>query len=148
MTGDEAYARRLAMSQGVAPAPTLNPVSSAPPPTETGEEAFQRRLALSQTAGIAAPTANFQAPERSESPASASAFTMPSAPERSLGEADRQTVDPNKLKQAQNAAAAVLAKFAKLAPTIPTDAKSGGEANTPDASARYVLPDDSPPKKQ
>ncbi|EIN08051.1 hypothetical protein PUNSTDRAFT_104276 [Punctularia strigosozonata HHB-11173 SS5] len=52
MTGDEAYQRRLAMSQGL---------SSAPPPDMTGDEAYQRRLAMSQP-GFVKPAAPPTAP--------------------------------------------------------------------------------------
>lgn len=70
LTGDEAFQRRLAMSQRARsppltesphppPAHTLQdePKPHIPPPTETGEEAYLRRLAMSTLNRSAAPAA-------------------------------------------------------------------------------------------
>ncbi|KAJ7219198.1 hypothetical protein GGX14DRAFT_435051, partial [Mycena pura] len=89
LTGDDAYQRRLAMSDSKrppspVPAPDYSPTaqdddipsiipglslgttSAAPPPAETGDEAYLRRVAMASVTRPAPPSA--PAPERSPSP--------------------------------------------------------------------------------
>ncbi|KZV99103.1 hypothetical protein EXIGLDRAFT_712472 [Exidia glandulosa HHB12029] len=88
LTGDEAYARRLAMSQGralPAPAPAPTPRSPSPPAAvlapvdiETGDEVYAGRLGLGAATVSSAPLLNPRAP--AFAPAVSTPIPMPMPP--------------------------------------------------------------------
>ena len=142
MSGEEVYARRLALSQSI-----VAPRASSPDPlpiAETGEEAYQRRLAMSQVRGIPVPVhERAPAPVREPSPAqetepplSFNPFAPPSVPppppvpmQPSSGTGVQEPDFEARLKHSREAAAAVAARLAKLAASAPTE-------NTEDTSTK------------
>ncbi|KAF9480115.1 hypothetical protein BDN70DRAFT_920768 [Pholiota conissans] len=140
LTGDEAYQRRLAMSQQRmrSPPPTESPHPPSrqlqdenkpfvPPPTETGEEAYLRRLAMStmnRTQTAPAPQAipaylpppAFVLPDRPRSasppPLAFNPFAPPSVPPPPPGP---PAAISNALDERIKAAAAIAAKLSALA---------------------------------
>ncbi|KAL5529000.1 hypothetical protein ACEPAG_4974 [Sanghuangporus baumii] len=128
MTGEEAYARRLAMSQGIT-APR-NP--SPAPVAEIGDEAYQRRLALSQAMvmPVSTPTAPRVPTPLPEEELSLNSFASPPVPPPPAAEpahsaASNVTQNPDfeeRVKHSREAAAAVAARLAKLAASAPPEA--------------------------
>ncbi|KAI5119082.1 hypothetical protein M0805_004855 [Coniferiporia weirii] len=125
MTGDEAYARRLALSKGISIGPAT---VSALPPAETGDEAYLRRMRMSQSQPQISPSPvpRHVTPEaeprsepevESERPSlSFNPFAPPSVPPPAGASGDTQ--DPEfeaRVKSSREAAAAVAARLAKLA---------------------------------
>ncbi|KAI0806920.1 hypothetical protein C8Q74DRAFT_1225063 [Fomes fomentarius] len=133
MTGDEAYQRRLAISQGVAPVPSSSfgsssnddapepdmtrspPSPQLPPPAslvttaQTGEEAYLRRLALSQQAPQP-PRVPSPVPFHDATPV----FTptvLPQCPGPS-----GPLISADKIQSSKQAAAAIAARLSALAP--------------------------------
>jgi len=101
-SGEEAYLRRLAMSQ---PAPLSS--------SETGEEAFMHRAAMAQTGASTSVTPE-SAPSSAYNPFAPplpQAIPPPAAP----ASADQMTFD-ERVKNSRNAAAAIAAKLKALAP--------------------------------
>lgn len=138
LTGDEAYARRLALSQRMGISHTPAPVPAAPTQAESGEEAYLRRLAMSQGQAPAAPTAPIletqfaiQPPPSFTPPAEeASSMLLPTTtPAKAALDFEE------KLKASRDAAAAVAAKLAKLAPP---QAQTPSVENDADADKRYA----------
>ncbi|KAL5533363.1 hypothetical protein ACEPAF_5139 [Sanghuangporus sanghuang] len=128
MTGEEAYARRLAMSQGTA-APRI---PSPAPVAETGDEAYQRRLALSQAMGmsVSTPAAPRVPTPQPEEELPLNSFASPPVPplppaEPAHSAASNVTQNPEfeeRVKHSREAAAAVAARLAKLAASAPPEA--------------------------
>jgi len=123
LTGDEAYQRRLVMSQPRNPLPITDPVPRTDedipgpsgqqlpvslPPVETGEEAYLRRIAMS--------SANQLPPPRSESPPLAyNPFAPPSVPP------PPPPPDSAELEAKVKAAAAIAAKLGAIAANAPSE---------------------------
>jgi len=108
MTGDDAYARRLAMSQGLPAATAIPPAPEAvpvvPPPQDlTGEEAYMRRLQLTAaSSGVPAP------------PFATPPFQIPAVPPESMPTstpAQLPAALAERLKSSREAAAAIAAKL-------------------------------------
>ncbi|TFK42633.1 hypothetical protein BDQ12DRAFT_676530 [Crucibulum laeve] len=143
LSGDEAFARRLAMSKMARPVspptldskddiPGLSSTSSSPPPaiphpTETGEEAYLRRMVMS-TMPKATPA---PAPKRPASPSppplAYNPFAPPSVPPPPPGPPG--TI-PNSFEDRVKAAAAIAAKLSALGASAP--APSPAEEKKPD----------------
>ncbi|KZO95719.1 hypothetical protein CALVIDRAFT_149953 [Calocera viscosa TUFC12733] len=168
MTGEEAYQRRLALSRGgvaapppAIPSPPRVPSPPAPQPyvTETGEEAYQRRMALSLGGARPPPPAPGvppSAPPRFSRPPPGpdedeymwsapqpppSVPTPPLVPPPPTSTAQppvpQVVLDPEVEKRRQ-AAAAIAARLAALAPGVGIIPKSASPA--PDQAA--TTPDD------
>lgn len=173
MTGDEAYQRRLAMSKGLAPAvseaPKLSPGVPPPsfqPPTsliagdeelnasgvahpraETGEEAYLRRLAMSQ-GRQPDPTPAFPppAPAPVVAPEPPTLAYNPFAPPSAVPpppSAIPPSVTDDRVRSSREAAAAIAAKLAALAPP------EGSEEAAPDSEVAPVPAQEepAPPKR-
>ena len=133
ITGEEAYARRLAMSQGIVPAVPAPP--AAPPREETGDEAYQRRLALSQglSTSISQPEpikATSPEPEKTLSyNPFAPSFVPPPPPAPAPNPGPSSVLDADfeaRLKHSRDAAAAVAARLAKLASASAEEGSTAG----------------------
>ncbi|KAH8833828.1 hypothetical protein DL96DRAFT_1578519 [Flagelloscypha sp. PMI_526] len=105
MNGEEAYQRRLAMSQGLA-APRRTP----PPLNETGEEAYQRRLALSMASDPPPPPPTVPPPEPTRQPSPPELAYNPFAP-RSAPPPPPPGGPPDLASEAAKRAAAIQAKL-------------------------------------
>ena len=146
-TGEEAYLRRVAMSQG--PPSSLSKPAPLQPPPSTGEETHQRREALSSQQNSPPPPQNQREPSE---PASDSSEYNPFAPQSALppppppsipGTASADNVNPDfeeRVRNSRNAAAAIAARFSALAP--PAEDKDASdpapEESGPEPSARYT----------
>lgn len=135
LTGDEAYQRRLAMSNAAKPRtspPILPPVTGGddsdipglsmgnvgvpniPRIAETGDEAYLRRLAMS-TAGTQQPqTQNYPASPPSPPTLAYDPFAPPSVPPPPPGPI------PSALEAKVRAAAAIAAKLGALGASVPS----------------------------
>lgn len=145
-TGEEAYLRRVAMSQG--PPSSLSKPAPLQPPPSTGEETYQRCEALSSRQTSPPLPQNQREPSE---PASDSSGYNPFAPQSALpppppsipGTASADNVNPDfeaRVRNSRNAAAAIAARFSALAP--PAEDKDvsdpAPEESGPEPSARYT----------
>ncbi|KAH8117579.1 hypothetical protein DFH11DRAFT_1575878 [Phellopilus nigrolimitatus] len=129
LTGDEAYARRLALSQGVsavaaAPAP--------PPPTlEVNDDAYLPRLAINPSQGAD----GVSSPDPEPPSLSFNPFAPPSVPPPPAAIsplASGSATNPEfeaRVKNSREAAAAVAARLAKLAALAPPEGSAVEEAS-------------------
>jgi splicing factor 45 len=122
MTGDEAYARRLAMSQGLS-----QPQPMAPEPTRATERAFSQPMELEPVIPIAEPPQDDTPP-----PLPASAMAPVNVPPPI--DSDPNVAAQIKAQEGRVAAAAIAARLAALAPPQAEPASAPSESN----DDRYV----------
>lgn len=118
LTGDEAYARRLAMSRGLGNTNATQPPEPAPvppPPSETGDEAYARRLAMAQ-ARAQQPKQLQEEPQLAYNPFAPPPSVPPPPPSIPPPAASSVSQDlQDRIKNAREAAAAVAARLAAMA---------------------------------
>lgn len=143
-TGEEAYLRRVALSQG--PLPSLTKPAPLQLPPSTGDEAYQRRAALSTQQVSPPPPQNEREPSE---PASDSSGNNPFTPQSTLplpppppSTASADNVNPDfeeRVRNSRSAAAAIAARFSVLAPAEDRDLpEPAPEESRPGPSARYT----------
>lgn len=140
-TGEEAYLRRVAMSQG--PPSSLSKPAPLQPPPSTGED-YERRAAFSSQQMSPPPPQNQREPsEPASDPPGYNPFAPQSAPPPppipSTAAADN--VNPEfeeRVRNSRNAAAAIAARFSALAPPAEDNDLSdpAPEESGPEPSAR------------
>lgn len=137
-TGDEAYLRRAAMSQGPPPPPPQP--APVQPPANTGDEAYQRRVALSsQQVPVHPPQAHQQPFEPSDSSGYNSFTQSAPQPPSSIPSATSAGDVPDfeeRVRNSRNAAAAIAAKFSAFEP--PGESEPAPEESGPGPSTRYA----------
>jgi splicing factor 45 len=141
-TGEEAYLRRAAMSQGPPPLPS----QPAPvPPPITGDEAYERRIALSSQQEPVHPQPQQQPSEPSDSSGYTSFTQSVPQPPSSIPSATSAVDVPDfeeRVRNSRNAAAAIAAKFSFSAFELPGEVKDSSEPapeeSGPGSSTRYA----------
>lgn len=156
MTGEEAYARRLALSQGISvpqnPSPAPAPAPAPFPVAETGDEAYQRRLAMSQAMGtptrappippaprVPTPSPEEELPYNPITPPSVT--PPPPPPESALPAASSIPQNPDfeeRVKHSREAAAAVAARLARLAASQPPETDVATNGGRESSDEKYV----------
>lgn len=150
-TGEEAYLRRVAMSQGPPPPPPSLPAPVQPPPIPiTGDEAYQRRVALSSQQVSVSPQPQQQPSELPDSSEYNSFTQSVLQPPSSIPSATPAGDVPDfeeRVRNSRNAAAAIAAKFSAFEPpgevkdsSEPTPEESGPGPSTRYASWALCLP--------
>jgi splicing factor 45 len=142
-TGEEAYLRRAAMSQGPAPPPSQPAPSQSPSGMDEG--AYQRRVAFSNQQSPQFPPQNQQGPSEPLMDLSgynpfAPQSAPPPPPILSAASTGYDTPDfEQRVRSSRNTAEAIAARFSALAP--PAEGKdfsdSVPEESGPESSARY-----------
>jgi splicing factor 45 len=146
-TGEEAYLRRAAMSQGPPPPPPSQPAPVQPLPI-TGDGAYKRRVALSSQQVLVPPQHQQQPSEPSDS-SGYNSFTQ-SAPQPpssipSVTSAGDVPDFDERVRNSRNAAAAIAAKFSAFEPpgevrdsSVPAPEESGGPSTRYASWALYL----------
>ena len=138
MTGDEAYARRLAMSQGKAPvAPVPEPPASTQP-AESGHEANLSRATRSQPQFTPqSQTQPFEDRELAYDPfAPPTSVPPPPTAQPNPGPAEFDEKFQERVKSSREAAAAVAARLALAASSSQGNPPSQSEEDTPAQSKK------------